>query len=89
MRTAIGRIAGPLSPPTMFESFGRRVCDVDGHGEERVDQRDGVGAGFLRGARERRDVGDIRRQLGNDRQTRHLAHRADDVVRARAGCSRT
>ncbi len=25
MRTAIGRIAGPLSPPTMFESFGRRV----------------------------------------------------------------
>ena len=26
MRTAIGRIAGPLSPPTMFVSFGRRVC---------------------------------------------------------------
>ena len=25
MRTAIGRIAGPLRPPTMFESFGRRV----------------------------------------------------------------
>ena len=25
MRTAIGRIAGPLSPPTMFVSFGRRV----------------------------------------------------------------
>ena len=25
MRTAIGRIAGPLSPPTMFDSFGRRV----------------------------------------------------------------
>ena len=25
MRTAIGRIAGPLRPPTMFDSFGRRV----------------------------------------------------------------
>ena len=25
MRTAIGRIAGPLSPPTMFDSLGRRV----------------------------------------------------------------
>jgi hypothetical protein len=25
MRTAIGRMAGPLSPPTMFESFGRLV----------------------------------------------------------------
>ena len=25
MRTAIGRIAGPLRPPTTFESFGRRV----------------------------------------------------------------
>src|SRR2546427_473128 len=25
IRTAIGRIAGPLNPPTMFEIFGRRV----------------------------------------------------------------
>ena len=25
MRTAIGRIAGPLRPPTTFEIFGRRV----------------------------------------------------------------
>ena len=25
MRTAIGRMAGPLRPPTTFESFGRRV----------------------------------------------------------------
>jgi hypothetical protein len=25
MRTAMGRIAGPLSPPTMFDSFGRRA----------------------------------------------------------------
>ena len=25
MRTAMGRMAGPLSPPTMFASFGRRV----------------------------------------------------------------
>jgi hypothetical protein len=25
IRTAMGRIAGPLNPPTMFESFGRRV----------------------------------------------------------------
>src|SRR4029079_19729556 len=39
----------------------------------------GVGAGVFRGARERGDVGDVRRQLRNDRQARRLAHGADDV----------
>ncbi len=76
-------MAGPLSPPTMFESRGTTRVHVDGHGEERVDQRHGVGAGVFCGAGERRDVGDIRRQLGDDRQTRHPAHRADDLVGAR------
>ena len=42
--------------------------DVDRHREERVDERDGVGAGVLGRPRERRDVGDVRRQLGNHRQ---------------------
>ena len=37
--------------------------DVDGHRQERVHERDRVGAGLLGGAGERRDVGDVRRQL--------------------------
>ncbi len=56
--------------------------DVDRHGEERVHERHGVGAGLFRRARERRDVGHVRRQLGDDRQRRDLAHGADDGVRA-------
>ena len=89
MRTAIGRIAGPLEPPTPFEIFGRRVSTSIDHREERVDERHGVGAGLFRRARERGDVGDVRRQLRDDRQPRHLAHRADDVEACRRGCSRT
>ncbi len=53
--------------------------DVDDHREKRVDERHGVGAGVFGRARERRDVGDVRRQLGNQRQPCHLAHGADDV----------
>ena len=56
--------------------------DVDDHRQERVDERHGIGAGLFGRARERGDVGDVRRQLRNERQARHLAHGADDVVRA-------
>ena len=37
--------------------------DVDHHREKRVDERHGVGARVFGGARERRDVGHVRRQL--------------------------
>ena len=56
--------------------------DVDGHRQERVHERDRIGAGLFRGARERRHVGHVRRQLGDDRQRRDLADGADDGVRA-------
>ena len=72
----------PAQPADDVRELRPPGLDVDRHREERVDQRDGVGAGVFRGARERRDVGDVRRQLRDDRQARHLAHRADDVVRA-------
>ena len=68
MRTAIGRIAGPLRPPTMFESLRPPRFDIDGHREKRVHQRDRIGAGLFGGARERRDVGDVRRELRDHRQ---------------------
>ena len=68
MRTAIGRMAGPLSPPMHVRDLRPARLDVDGHGQEGVDERDGVGAGVLGGARERGDVGDVRRQLRDDRQ---------------------
>ena len=64
----MGRIAGPLRPPITFVSFGRARLHVDRHREERVDQRNRVGAGFFGRPRERRDVGHVRRELGNHRQ---------------------
>ena len=82
IRTAIGRIAGPLSPPTTFESFGPPLFHVDGHGQERVHERDGVGAGVFGRARERRRRGDVGRQLRNHRQRGHLADRAHHAERA-------
>ena len=66
----------------MLVSFGPARVHVDRHREERVDERDRVRAGLFGGSRERRDVGDVRRQLRDHRQRRHLAHRADDIVRA-------
>ena len=50
-------------PAHHVRELGPPRLDVDRHREERVDERDGVGAGFLGGARERGDVGDVRRQL--------------------------
>src|SRR6185295_17652473 len=56
--------------------------DVEDHRQERVDERHGVGARVFGGARERRDVGDVRRQLRNQREPRDFADGADDVMRA-------
>ena len=82
MRTAIGRIAGPLRPPSTLRDLRPPRLDVDRHRQERVDQRDRIGAGIFGGARERGHVGDVRRQLRNHRQVRGLLDRADDVVGA-------
>ena len=49
--------------------------DVDGHGQERVDERHRIGAGILGRFGNRGDVGDVRRQLRDHRQARHLLAR--------------
>jgi hypothetical protein len=46
---AIGLMAGSLRPPTMNRPVGG--SDVDRHGEERVDERDRIGAGVWMRAR--------------------------------------
>src|SRR5262245_60690955 len=55
---------------------------VDGHGQKRVDQRYRVSTRSLGSSCKGGDVGHVRRQLRYDREGSHLAHRADDVVRA-------
>ena len=79
MRTAIGRIAGPLRPPTTFEIFGRRVSTSIAIARNVLTSDTASAPASSAALRERRDVGDVRRQLRDDRQPRHLAHRADDV----------
>ena len=64
---------GDLRPPRL---------DVDRQRQERVDERHGIRARFRRRARERRDVGDVRRQLRDQRKLRHLAHGGHHIVRA-------
>ena len=55
--------------------------DVDREAEQRVDAGERVGARLLGGAGEHRDVGDVRRELGDDGQPRRLAHRGHHLVR--------
>src|SRR5580698_2604445 len=57
---------------------------VDGHGYESVDQRDGVGAGFLGHVSHLRDAGDVRRELHDQRAFGSAAGKGDDFVE-RAG----
>jgi hypothetical protein len=64
----------------MFEIFGRRVSTSMTMARN-VLTSDTASAPDLRPRRERRDVRDVRRQLGNDRQGRDLPDR-DDVVGA-------
>ena len=63
----------------MFDSIGPPRLDVDRHRQERIDQRDGVGARLFRRAGERRHIGHVGRELRDHRQARHLPDRADDV----------
>ena len=88
MRTAIGRMAGPLRPPSTLESFGRRVSTSMAIARN-VLTSDTASAPASSAARANDgDVGHIRRELGDEREARDLAHGAGDV-RVPAGCSRT
>ena len=59
---------------------------VDAHAHDRVDQAESVRAGILAGFRDLRDVGDIGRELEDDRFLCHFAHcRGDLGCRLRIG----
>ena len=60
---------------------GAPAAHVDRHAEQGVDQREGVGPGVGDGAGDRDDVGDVRRQLDDDRQGGHGAHGGGDLGR--------
>ena len=64
-----------MTPP----SAGRQRVGVDHHAEQRVDQREPVGAGVGARPGDERDVGDVGRELGEDRLARvgGPPHRAD------------
>ena len=51
---------------------------VDGHAQAGVDDRDGIAAAGLGGAGDGRDIGDVRRQLGDHRHARDFADAGDD-----------
>ena len=72
---------GRSGRPCRWSALGRRVS-IDGHRQERVDERNGVGAGVL-GARERH-VGDVRRQLGDHGVASPCARRRSPVRRRQA-----
>ena len=74
MRTAIGRIAGPLRPPMTFESFGRRVSTSIAIARN-VLTSDTASAPASSAARAN-DATSVTFgvSFGNDRQRRHLAH---------------
>ena len=80
MRTAIGRMAGPGEAAGAEGQPRPARLDVDRQAEQRVDAGERVGARLLADAREDRDVGDVRRELGDHGQPRGLAHRRHHLV---------
>ena len=82
MRTAIGRIAGPLRPPTTFEIFGRRVSTSMTIARN-VLTSDTASAPASSAARAN-DATSVTFgvSFGITGSARHLAHGADDVERA-------
>ena len=54
--------------------------DVDREAQQRVDAGERVGARLLARPREQRDVGHVRRELGDDGQRGRLAHRRHHLV---------
>ena len=65
--SATARTAGPESPPRPAPSQGRSGRRVDRRRLQRVDQRDRVGSALLGGDGDRRRVGDVGRQLHDQR----------------------
>jgi hypothetical protein len=65
----MGLMAGPESPAVTLAMRGLRV-GVDGHGDESIDQRDGVGARFLRDAGHLCNAGHVGRKLDDQRPER-------------------
>ena len=68
-RRAMGLTAGPLRPPRHAAQHRPATPPIDRHAQAGVHQRDGVGPARLGGAGNRRDVGDVGRELGQNRQT--------------------
>ena len=64
---------------------------VDDHAQQRVDDRQAVGAGVDAGPRDRGDVGDVRRQLGEDRDAGAVLRRTacDHAAAARGSQAKT
>ena len=81
--SATGRTAGPESPPRPAPSQGRSVAGSMAARLQRVDQRDGVGAALLGGDRDRGRVGDVRRQLDDQRLGGQRAQRLAAAPRSR------
>src|SRR4029078_13449349 len=73
---------GPAQTADDIRELRPARMDIDGHRQECVDERYRVRARILGGAPKGSDVGDIWRQLRNNREGSHRAHRTDDAVRA-------
>ena len=63
-RTATAWMAGPDRPAAPAAEHGPAGFDVDGHAEQRVDQRDRLGPGLVGGRGDLGQVGDVRAELG-------------------------
>ena len=77
--SAIGRTAGPESPPLPAPSHGFRGRRIEARRPQRVDQRDSVRPALLGGQRDRGRIARVRRQLHDQRLvgqgTQRLAER--------------
>ena len=73
--SAIGRTAGPERPPWPAAERGLAGSGIDRARLQGVDQRDGVGAALFGGDRDRRRVGDVGRQLDDQRLLGQRAQR--------------
>ena len=92
--SATGLSAGPERPPVTPPSSGSQRPAVDREPAQRVREHQRVGAAALGGARDRGDVGDVRRELDPQRQRGRGAAGARRRPRSRPGrcrsrCSRS
>ncbi len=63
-------MAGPESPPVIFDSSRTAGLRVDAHGQESIGQADSVGSGIGGNLGHLRDGGDIGRELDDQRPPR-------------------